>query len=240
LKRLLLPLIGCAVILAGCGGDPKKDAAATALPPTDPGAAQPTVIRTPLPPTWTLAPTLTEPPRVTIEIDYHPPTMTTFIPPTYTPSPPPTALPPSATPEGPVVIMTARVLTDTLLAQVPAEALTYIDGPQVGFENNQMVVMLNVLRLPGDKSSARPVTIQIALTIDQGKLILSKAAAFYGDDNSPYTETLADQLVLVMQGIVDETLVTLYNQANPNQPRFFVAEVLVATTGMTVRTVTVP
>jgi len=235
-----LALIALAAMLAGCGGDKKKESAPPAPPPTSPATVLPSVTRTPLPPTWTLAPTLTEPPRVTIEIDYHPPTMTTFVPPTYTPSPIPTALPPSATPVGPVIILTASVLTDTLASQLPAEALQYIDGPRVGFEDNQMIVTLNVLRLPGDLTSARAVTIQIAVTQDQGKLVLSKADAFYGDDHSPFTDALADQLIQVMQGIVDETLVTLYNQAAPTQPRFYVDEILVSTTGLTVRTVTIP
>lgn len=243
LKRTFLRALALlfAAILTGCGGDKKEPSASPIPAATRAATALPTGTRTPLPPTWTPKPTLTEPPRVTYAIDYQAPTMTTFIPPTYTPSPLPTPLPPTATPPGPAVILTASVLNQTLQAQIPPEALVYIDGaPIIGFENNQMIVTLNVLRVPGEMTSARPVMIQIAIAINQGILVLSKASAVYDDDNTPYTESLADQLIQTLQGIVDEVLVTLYNQAVPDHPDFYVSEVLVSTNGLTVRTVTMP
>jgi hypothetical protein len=95
---------------------------------------------------------------------------------------------------------------------------------------------------PGDATSARSVMIEAAVIANpsKGTIEVTKIGAFYRDDNTPFTQPLADQLIITVQGIIDTTLVQLYSAASPDIPRFYVQEVLVASNGITVRTVSLP
>jgi hypothetical protein len=229
-------------IAAGCGGGSKNSATAiptspagktaTAVPP----AATPDLPTAP-PPTWTPRPTLTEPPRATIEVTYVRPTLPTFVPPTYTPSP----VSPTPTPPGPLLFITPDMINQRLVTEMAAGSGGLFEAPPtVSFQEGALVISLNVLTTPGQANTARPVQIEAAIAVEEGRITLSTPRAEYADDHTPFESEMVGQLVQTVQSDVGRLIVEAYNATNPSSPNFLVLQMYVADNGITIQTQMLP
>ncbi len=243
IRGLVLLLISA--ILAGCGGDDSTPKA-TEVPP------QPSVTPTPLfPPTWTPAPTLSPVPRVTIEYTYVPPPTGS---PVFLPTRPPTEIPPTfdalaataqavnAMVQGGASSNTSLLLPASLLDEEADAVLAPVVGsfidtePDIFFETDLVVIMVDVLVRQTDAVIVRQVQIEAAANPDGDAIRLVKQKAFYTDDDTPYTDAIGDFVVGSVDTALNNVLRARYQQSNPGGGAFDVAGVRIATSGMTVRT----
>jgi len=228
-------------IAAGCGGGNKSSTTESATPPAE-GAATLSPVPTPtastsLPPTWTPRPTLTEPPRVTIAVTYVRPTLPTYIPPTYTPSP----VSPTPTPPGPLLFITPDMITQRLETEMAAGAGGLFEAPPtVSLQEGKLIMSLNVLTTPGQADTARPVQIEAAIVVEEGRVRLSAPQAEYADDHTPFESEMVGQIIQTTQGDLSRLIVEAYNATSPSSPNFLVLDMLVADNGITIQTQTLP
>lgn len=240
-KSILWPVL-ITVLLAACGGDGGSEESTV---PTPPPATTPAVTLapadtlpppTPLPATWTPKASLTQPPRVTIDYTYAAPTLPSYVPPTYTPSPEP----PSPTPIGPVLTISAEVITQRAAAELQeGSGGLYVAPPTIGLAGGAMFATWEVLTTPGDATTARPVMIDITVALTDGRIVLSKANAYFRDTTGAYTGDLPDRLIGTLQDLIDTLVVESYTIAEPEYPRFYVGEIVVTDNGILVQAVIV-
>lgn len=239
--RMWLVLVLLMGIAAGCGGGSKSSATASPVPPAGEALTLPPVptptVSTSLPPTWTPRPTLTEPPRATIEVTYVRPTLPTFVPPTYTPSP----VSPTPTPPGPLLFITPDMITQRLATEMAGGAGELFEAPPtVSFQEGKLVMSLNVLTTPGQADTARPVQIEAAIVVEEGRVRLSAPQAEYTDNHTPYESEMVGQIIQTAQGDLSRLIVEAYNATHPSSPKFLVLDLLVADNGIAIQTQTLP
>lgn len=235
----LLLLIALGGLLVGCGDEAAEPTATPTAPPTatiDPSTATPTVPSTPLPPTWTVAPTLTDPPRVTIDYEYVRPTEPPLILPTYTPTP----VPLTPTPTGPTLVITPAIF-DPLLNTRLADGAggLYAAPPVVSFQPGAMLLTLDVLVTPGDVTTAREVRILTNVTTGQGRVEVFKIEAVFTDTDAVYETELVGNLIETVETELNLLIEELYRGNDPDGQMFFVSAILIDETGMTVETATI-
>lgn len=241
--RLWLALALVVLIVAGCGdreqAAPDPQFLIPTIAPTatrDPHIPTATpFVPSPLPPTWTPAPTDTPPPaRPTIVYTYVRPTATAIIYPTYTPSPEP----PTATPPGPLVTITADEINRALDRELSGgSGGFFLAPPRVELMDGLARVSVDVLTTPGNTSTARPVALQFTLLVQDGRLALKKLRAFFTDDNAVYEDELVDNMLTTVEQTITGILFDRYGGADA---RFSVADIAITPAGITIQTAAIP
>ena len=188
-----------------------------------------------LPVTWTPQPTLASPtPKPTIPHTLTRPTNTPVILPSYTP----TDIVPTATPPGPLLIITPEMLTDALAQELQEGSGGFFAAPPVvSLENDIVILTFDLLLTPGDPASARTLILQATVVAVEGRIEASHFVANFADDNALYrpsdiTANMLDTLNTRLSNLVIE----LYGGGGE---RFFVSDVTIAPDGIAVQTVTV-
>lgn len=226
-------LLLLSLVAAACGGSDKKDSGATAVPGAD-EAAGPTSV---FPPTWTPVPTLTEPPRVTIDYSYEQATEAPFPTrnpdtPSFSETPEPTAAPQLTAPTS--FTITADDLNNLLYPQF-ITLTSYLQGaPVVKFQDGLVILEATVYTTPGDANSARAIVVEASAVVENGAIQLNVDKVTFADDNTPYADALPGYLMGVVRTAVNDLVRQLVMTQVPGGGSYVITDLNITADGIVV------
>jgi hypothetical protein len=224
------------LLTAGCSNE-KGASSPTDVPTLDPNlpTSTPRPTATALPPTWTPPPTITVPAaRPTLEITRDRPTATMVILPSYTPS----TEPPTATPPGPALTITAETLNQSIYTALAAgSGGLYEAPPTIILQDGMLLISFNLLNTPGDISSAMPIRIEAAPYVIDGRINIVKTRAYRTDTSAAAENEVVDNVVMSVEDELSKLVEQLYRASGPGRDQFFVSDLVVTNTEITIQTV---
>lgn len=222
---------------AGCGNE-KSTSNTPVMPTVDPNlpTITPRSTSAPLPPTWTPPPTVTQPAaRPTLEITRDRPTATIVVLPSYTP----TTEPPTPLPPGPTLTVTAEMINQALYTALSSGSGGLFEvPPTVTLQDGMLLIGFNLLNTPGNISTAIPVQIEASPYIIDGRIKVVKSQAYRTDTSASIENEVIDNVVTAVEAELTKLIEQLYLASEPPRENFFVSDLLVTNTGITVVTVT--
>jgi hypothetical protein len=231
-----------ALVLGACGGGDDTGGGE----PSGPSDNQPAETAGPtsqFPPTWTPAPTRTEPPRVTYAYTYEAPTSIPLPtgnfptrPAADTPAPNAT-LGPNATlsPSGGGLVVTAERLNEVVGRQLGTIAGSlFPEPPQITIQDGLIRATLTVYTTPSNPDTARPVQMDMSAAIEAGRVRLAPQAFVFTDDGTAYGDALAGSIQLTIETAINDQVNQQYLTLYPDGAAITMTSVTITDAGVSV------
>jgi hypothetical protein len=224
------------LLAAGCGSE-NNGSDPTHVPTLDPNlpTSTPGPTATALPPTWTPPPTVTKPgARPTLEITRDRPTATMVILPSYTPS----TEPPTPTPPGPTLTITVESLNQAIYTKLSSGSGNLFEvPPTVLLQDGILLISFNLLNSPGDISSAIPIRIEAGAYVVDGRINIVKNRSYRTDTSAAAENEVVDNVVMTVEDELSALVEQAFRASQPGKEQFFVSDLVVTDTGITIQTV---